>query len=154
MVVDRTTVYHIQDNCRWKNSSTYSRSGTMIVVILCALSLAMTVTPALGGPSTITGTIKVGEVTCSYAEIKKSNSGSGPRGLRLYSCKNAGGNMNLDCRYYGGNPHGCRYYNKNQSTYYNLLARSAMNNGQPCRKGSISERKCDETYPCEEGNCL
>ncbi|XP_046557495.1 uncharacterized protein LOC124266751 [Haliotis rubra] len=125
----------------------------MVAVILCVLSLVMTLTPTLGGSSTIKGTITGGQVTCSYAEIKK-NSGAGPRGLRLFSCKNKDGNMNLDCYYYGGNPHDCAYYNKNQQKYYNLLAKSAMNNGQPCRNGSISERKCDETYPCEKGNCM
>ncbi|XP_046381607.1 uncharacterized protein LOC124152646 [Haliotis rufescens] len=154
MLVGRSTISSTPGNCR-RNSTENTRSGTMepIAVILCVLSLIMTLSPSLSGAATIKGTIKAGDVSCSYAEIK-NNSGGGPRGLRLFSCKNKDGNMNLDCYYYPDNPHDCPWYNKNQSKYYNLLAKSAMNNGQPCRMGSISEKKCHKTYPCERGNCM
>ncbi|XP_046559936.1 uncharacterized protein LOC124268955 isoform X3 [Haliotis rubra] len=102
-------------------------------------------------------TIKVEGVTCNFAEYK-TNDGGGPRGLRLYSCKNVSGNMNIDCTYFGGNPHGCKIYKphvqKSIAKYYRTLARSAMNNGNPCRPSSITESFCDKHYPCYNGSCM
>ncbi|XP_046559934.1 uncharacterized protein LOC124268955 isoform X1 [Haliotis rubra] len=102
-------------------------------------------------------TIEVKGVTCSFAEYK-TNDGGGPRGLHLFSCKNGSLNMDNDCIYYGGNPHGCKKYKPNQQNsikkYYTTLARSAMGTDEPCEPENITESLCDKFYVCIQGSCM
>ncbi|XP_071086257.1 uncharacterized protein [Haliotis cracherodii] len=126
---------------------------TVIFGIVVLLPATFSV-DGLGATYTGTKTVKSG--TCRFAEYKE-NHGNGPRGLRLFSCKNNSKNMNLDCTYYGKNSHNCEQYKPNQQKrikkYYTALAESAMNNGEPCTLSFITENICGLSYPCYDGSC-
>ena len=74
---------------------------------------------------------------CVYTEKRKS--GSGPRTL-LIQCGATETKTAYECAY-KGNPHGCRWYNKNQARFYNDLSKIAARYKTACSARNLEHRK-------------
>ena len=74
---------------------------------------------------------------CVYTEKRKS--GGGPRTL-LIQCGATAEKEAYECAY-TGNPHGCRYYNKNQAAFYDHLAKVAARYKTACSARNLENRK-------------
>ena len=72
------------------------------------------------GTATVAGSIKPNKITFDYREVKKSDSGGGPRGIEIRAAGSPHGYVEFFP--VAPNPHGSAQYNRNSSGFYKALA--------------------------------